>query len=50
VLNKQRKKFKGFLVLLFKGLVTFISVTVVYKGFSINTKLKLKLVAKERLI
>jgi hypothetical protein len=50
VLNKQKKRFKGFLILLFKGFVAFISVTIVYKGFSINIKLKLKLVTKEILI
>jgi hypothetical protein len=50
MLNRQRKRFKGFLVLLFKGLVMFTFVTVAYKGFSINTKLKPKLVTKEILI
>jgi hypothetical protein len=49
-LNKQRKRFKGFLILLFKGLVTFVSVTVTYKGFSISIKLKLELVTKKTLI
>jgi hypothetical protein len=50
MLNKQRKRFKGFLVLLFKGLVTFVSVTVTYKGFSISTKLRPELVIRETLI
>jgi hypothetical protein len=36
--------------LLFKGFVTFASVTVTYKGFSINTKLRPELVIKETLI
>jgi hypothetical protein len=49
-LNKQRKRFKSSLVLLFKGLVTFTFVTVIYKGFNINTKLKPELVTKETLI
>jgi hypothetical protein len=49
-LNKQRKRFKGFLVPLFKGLVTFVSVTVIYKGFSICIKLKPELVIKETLV
>jgi hypothetical protein len=38
------------LVLLFKGFIMFVSVTVTYKGFSINTKLRLKLVIRETLI
>jgi hypothetical protein len=38
------------LVLLFKGFVAFIFITVIYKGFSINTKLRLKSVAKKTLI
>jgi hypothetical protein len=50
MLNKQRKRFKGFLILLFKGFVVFASVTVVYKGFSINIKLRLKPVARETLV
>jgi hypothetical protein len=49
-LNKQRKRFKGSLVLLFKGLVTFVSVTVTYKGFSINTKLRPEPVARKTLV
>jgi hypothetical protein len=35
---------------LLKGFITFISITVIYKGFSISAKFKLKLVAKEALI
>jgi hypothetical protein len=50
MLNKQRKRFKGFLVLLFKGLVAFVFVTVAYKSFSINTKLRPELVIRETLI
>jgi hypothetical protein len=50
VLNKQRKRFKSFLVLLFKGFVTFVFVIVIYKGFSISIKLRLKLVTKKTLI
>jgi hypothetical protein len=38
------------LVPLLKGLVTFASVTVIYKGFSISTKLKPESVAGETLI
>jgi hypothetical protein len=49
-LNKQRKRIKGFLVLLFKGLVVFIFIMVVYKGFSINNKLRPELVTKKALI
>jgi hypothetical protein len=49
-LNKQKKRFKGFLVLLFKGLVMLIFITVIYKGFSISIKLRLKPVIKEALI
>jgi hypothetical protein len=50
MLNKQRKRFKGFLVLLFKGFIMFIFITVIYKGFSINVKFKLKLITKKILI
>jgi hypothetical protein len=50
VLNKQKKRFKGSLVLLLKGLVAFIFITVIYKGFNISIKLKLKSVAKKILI
>jgi hypothetical protein len=50
VLNKQRKRFKGSLVLLVKGFVVFVSVTVMYKGFSINTKLRSELVIRKTLI
>jgi hypothetical protein len=50
MLNKQRKRFKDFLVLLFKGLITFISVIVIYKGFSISIKLRPELVANKTLI
>jgi hypothetical protein len=50
VLNKQKKRFKGFLILLFKGFIMFVFIIVMYKGFSINTKLRLKLVIKETLI
>jgi hypothetical protein len=46
-LNKQRKRFKGFLILLFKGLVAFVFVTVAYKGFSISIKLRPESVARE---
>jgi hypothetical protein len=49
-LNKQRKRFKGSLVLLLKGFITFIFIIVTYKGFSINAKFKLELVIKEALI
>jgi hypothetical protein len=38
------------LVPLFKGLVAFVSVTVIYKGFSISTKLRPKLVVRETLV
>jgi hypothetical protein len=38
------------LVLLFKGFVTFVFVTVVYKGFSISTKLRPESVTRETLI
>jgi hypothetical protein len=38
------------LVLLFKGLVAFASVTVVYKGSSISTKLRPELVTRETLV
>jgi hypothetical protein len=38
------------LILLFKGLVVFISVTVTYKGFSISTKLKPEPVIKKTLV
>jgi hypothetical protein len=50
VLNKQRKRFKGSLVLLFKGFITFIFITVMYKGFSISVKFRLKPVIKKTLI
>jgi hypothetical protein len=50
VLNKQRKRFKGSLVLLLKSLITFVFITVIYKGFSISIKFKLELVAEETLI
>jgi hypothetical protein len=50
VLNKQKKRFKGFLVLLFKGLVMFIFIIVIYKGFNISTKLKPELIVKKTLI
>jgi hypothetical protein len=50
MLNKQRKKFKSFLVLLFKSFIMFISIIITYKGFSINAKFKLELVVKEALI
>jgi hypothetical protein len=49
-LNKQRKRFKSSLVLLFKSLVTFASVTVTYKGFSISIKLRPELVIRETLV
>jgi hypothetical protein len=42
-LNKQRKRFKSSLVLLFKGFVTFVFMLVTYKGFSINVKLRSEL-------
>jgi hypothetical protein len=38
------------LVLLFKGFVAFVFVTIVYKDFSISTKLRSEPVAKETLI
>jgi hypothetical protein len=50
VLNKQKKRFKGFLILLFKGFIVFIFIIIIYKGFSINTKLKPELVIKKALI
>jgi hypothetical protein len=50
VLNKQRKRFKGSLVLLFEGLVAFVFVIVAYKGFSISTKLRSKSVVRKTLI
>jgi hypothetical protein len=50
VLNKQRKRFKGFLILLLKGLITFVSIIVTYKGFSINAKFRPEPVVKEALI
>jgi hypothetical protein len=49
-LNKQRKRFKGSLIPLFKGLVMSAFVTVAYKGFNISTKLRLELVTRETLI
>jgi hypothetical protein len=49
-LNKQRKRFKGFLVLLFKGFITFVFIIVIYKGFSINAKFRLESVAGKALI
>jgi hypothetical protein len=50
VLNKQRKRFKGSLVPLLKGLITFVSITVIYKGFSISAKFRPEPVVKEALI
>jgi hypothetical protein len=50
VLNKQRKRFKGSLILLFKGFVTFVFIIIIYKGFSINTKLRPEPVVKKTLI
>jgi hypothetical protein len=50
MLNKQRKRFKGSLVLLFKGLIMFVFIIVTYKGFSINAKFRLELVIREALI
>jgi hypothetical protein len=38
------------LVLLFKGLVTFVSVTITYKGFNISIKLRPELVVRKTLI
>jgi hypothetical protein len=38
------------LVLLLKGFITFVSITVIYKDFSISAKFKPELVAKETLI
>jgi hypothetical protein len=49
-LNKQRKRFKSSLVLLFKSLVAFVSVIVMYKGSSISTKLRPELVIRETLV
>jgi hypothetical protein len=50
VLNKQRKRFKGFLILLLKSLITFVFITVIYKGFSINVKFRPESVTKKALI
>jgi hypothetical protein len=50
VLNKQKKGFKDSLVLLLKSFIMFVSITVVYKGFSISVKFKLELVIEEALI
>jgi hypothetical protein len=50
VLNKLKKRFKGSLVLLFKDLVAFVFIIVIYKGFNINTKLRLKPVTENALI
>jgi hypothetical protein len=50
VLNKQRKRFKGSLVLLFKGLITFVFIIVIYKGFSINAKFRPEPVIREALV
>jgi hypothetical protein len=50
VLNKQKKRFKGFLVLLFKGLVAFIFIIVMYKGSNISITLRPELVIKKGLI
>jgi hypothetical protein len=50
VLNKQRKRFEGFLVLLFEGLIMFVSITVIYKGFSISAKFRPELVIREALV
>jgi hypothetical protein len=50
VLNKQRKRFKGSLILLFKGFITFVFIIVVYKGFSINAKFRPEPVAEKVLI
>jgi hypothetical protein len=49
-LNKQRKRFKGSLVPLLKGLITFVSIIVVYKGFSISAKFRPELVIRKVLI
>jgi hypothetical protein len=38
------------LVLLFKGLVTFVFIIIVYKGFSISAKFRPELVIREALI
>jgi hypothetical protein len=35
---------------LLKGFITFVSITVVYKGFSINAKFRPELVAREALV
>jgi hypothetical protein len=43
------KRFKSTLVLLLKSLVTFVFITVIYKGFNISTKLRPKLVIKKDL-
>jgi hypothetical protein len=50
MLNKQRKRFKSSLVLLFKSFVTFVFMTVIYKSFSISIKLRPEPVIKEILI
>jgi hypothetical protein len=50
VLNKQRKRFKGFLILLLKGFITFVFITVVYKGSSVSTKFKPEPVAGKALV
>jgi hypothetical protein len=49
-LNKQRKRFKSSLVLLFKGFVMFVFIIVIYKGFNISIKLRPKLITKKTLI
>jgi hypothetical protein len=49
-LNRQRKRFKGSLVLLLKGFVTFVFIIVIYKGFSISTKFRPKPVAEKAFI
>jgi hypothetical protein len=49
-LNKQRKRFKSSLVLLLKGLIMFVFITVIYKSFSINAKFRPKPVVGEALV
>jgi hypothetical protein len=49
-LNKQRKRFKSSLILLFKGFITFVFITVIYKGFSISAKFRPESVARETLV
>jgi hypothetical protein len=49
-LNRQRKRFKGSLVPLLKGLVAFASMIVAYKGSSVSTKFRPEPVAGKALV